>query len=234
MKSPTRVRRDETFVRVALHGDEGTVRELDDSAFLVDDPDMERAAPDVLEKGVLAGRVWLLDYEGEAVAYVHAVPDEGERVYIEGIGIESSKQGRGIGSILLEHCLHALQSDLDHGLSVVTVTSGRNLPMLSLLLKYGFVGRWALPGFFGPGRDRLGLQLRRGDQLIAPPTVVDRIPVTDVEGMYARVKQGLLLTSITRPDPQQFVIAEPKSSGSQVAEPPSSSIFRADWEASGR
>lgn len=54
------------------------------------------------------------------------------------------------------------------GLELVTVTSPLNVVMLSVLMREGFVVTAYLPDYFGPGRDRLALQLGTGGVLESP------------------------------------------------------------------
>ena len=150
---PTR----ECEIRVAVPADAHAVRSLDDAAFPPANRDAQRAEPGELESGVEAGDVRVLVLGGEVVAYAH-VDSDTRRIYVAGVAVRPDLQGVGLGSVLMDHLLATL-GQRRAVRPVVTVTSPRNLVMLGLATSRGFAARWVLRDYFGPGRDRFGLQL---------------------------------------------------------------------------
>lgn len=178
------------FIRTAGVADTGAVRALDDLCFPAGDPDREPAPPGELEDAVLLGDVRLLIGETGPVAYVHADrhtrPDQ---IYISGVGVAPAYQRRGLGSRLIDDCLREVEPGTREQVPIVTITSPRNLVMLRLMLARGFRGRWYLPDYFGPGRDRLGCQLSRHGT-VAPPWRTRRVSLDRVDELRAALATG--------------------------------------------
>jgi GNAT superfamily N-acetyltransferase len=118
---------------------------------------LERAAPGELERGVEAGDVWVVECAEGVVGYAHLDRQCRSRFVVAGLVVVPSRRGHRLGTSLLAAALESV--DLGRT-PVCAVTSPENLVMLNLLFARGFVGRWALPGYFGPALHRVGLQLR--------------------------------------------------------------------------
>jgi GNAT superfamily N-acetyltransferase len=170
------------------HGpaDVRTVRDLDDAAFPALSPDQQRASPGELEDGVAAGDVYLLERDGQPVAYLHLDRQVPQRIYVSGLAVRPDLQGGGLGRMIIDHFLPVVQDRLP-STAVVTVTSPRNLVMLGLMLSRGFAARWVLRDFFGPGRDRFGCQLRTTFSL--PPGRLQLVPTSSLEVVYGLMEQ---------------------------------------------
>ena len=136
------------------------VRELDNLVFPADDRDRQRAGPGELEDGVMAGDVHVLERLGEVVAYLHTDRSRPNMIFVSGIAVRPDVQGLGLGTMMIDHFLDSLPASIRGSVPITTITSPRNLAMLRLLFARGFAGRWFLTDYFGPGRDRVGCQLR--------------------------------------------------------------------------
>ncbi len=75
----------------------------------------------------------LAEEMGQFVGFAHII-DEGERVLIQGIGVTESMRGQGVGTILLEHILHALR---DNDRPIFLKVKALN-PVIDLYCRYGF------------------------------------------------------------------------------------------------
>ena len=151
------------------------VRELDDQVFPPGDRDRQRAAPGELEAGVLAGDVHVLERLGEVVAYLHTDRSRPNMIFVSGIAVRPDVQGLGLGTMMIDHFLDSLPAAIRSSVPITTITSPRNLAMLRLLFARGFAGRWFLRDYFGPGRDRVGCQLR-GHGTPWPPAAEIHVP----------------------------------------------------------
>jgi hypothetical protein len=147
-------------VRHAQTSDQRIVRWLDDVAFPLSSTDEQRAAPGELEAGIDAGEVTLLEVADEPIGYMHVDSSIDGCLYIRGMGVRPNAQWQTYGSQFSDHMLASAGADVRRRRAIITVTSPRNAAMLRILFGRGFAVRWALPDFFGPGRHRLGFQLR--------------------------------------------------------------------------
>jgi ribosomal protein S18 acetylase RimI-like enzyme len=71
---------------------------------------------------------------GRMVGFAHLI-DDGEKVILQGIGVDKSARGQGIGTLLLEHILAAL-GDLDKPIYLKVRVMN---PAIDLYSRYGFV-----------------------------------------------------------------------------------------------
>jgi ribosomal protein S18 acetylase RimI-like enzyme len=148
------------WLRQAQADEKTLVRELDDEIFPANDDALERAEPGELERAADLGDVVLLERDGVPVGYVHMDTTHRDRyVYISGFGIRPAEQGKGLGTQMID-LLFERFADLRTDVPWFTVTSPLNYLMLRILFHRDFGGRWFMPDFFGPGRHRLGCQLR--------------------------------------------------------------------------
>jgi ribosomal protein S18 acetylase RimI-like enzyme len=172
-------------IRLAGPADASTVRKLDDLAFAVGG---QAAEPGELEAGVAAGDIHVLIHAGEPVAYLHADTSRAGRIYVAGVAVHPDLQGRKLGSALVDHML-ALLGDERHVTPVLTVTSPSNTRMLKALLRRGFVARWFLADYFGPGYDRFGCQLLPVPPQVDPAHRV-RVPVARLDQIAELIRTG--------------------------------------------
>ncbi len=73
---------------------------------------------------------------GRVVGFAHII-DDGERVILQGIGVDKSARGHGVGTILLEHVLSALSGTEKPIFLKVKVMN----PAIDLYSRYGFMLR---------------------------------------------------------------------------------------------
>ncbi|MFN7991256.1 MAG: GNAT family N-acetyltransferase [Candidatus Micrarchaeia archaeon] len=71
---------------------------------------------------------------GRPVGFAHIV-DDGDRILIQGIGVERSMRGQGVGTLLLEHVLDALR-DTDRPIFLKVKATN---PAIDLYSRYGFM-----------------------------------------------------------------------------------------------
>ncbi|HSN93689.1 MAG TPA: GNAT family N-acetyltransferase [Anaerolineaceae bacterium] len=107
------------------------------------DPHFERSKCDELyqiwiEKSINDPhqRVFTYKPENKALGYVSVYPGENNSATIGLVGIAKVCQGQGIGSRLINHCLHTLQAEACTQVEVVT--QGRNTIAIQLYEKCGF------------------------------------------------------------------------------------------------
>jgi ribosomal protein S18 acetylase RimI-like enzyme len=90
--------------------------------------------PDAMVQVTDDDTLLLAEYGGKPVGFAHLV-DEGDRVVLQGIGVDSSMRGQGVGTILLEHILDTLaDSDRPIYLKVKALN-----PVIDLYSRYGFM-----------------------------------------------------------------------------------------------
>ncbi len=73
---------------------------------------------------------------GRLIGFAHVI-DEGDRVIIQGLGVDKSVRGHGVGSILLEHILDALKDGEKPIYLKVKIMN----PAIDLYIRYGFILR---------------------------------------------------------------------------------------------
>ncbi len=71
---------------------------------------------------------------GRMIGFAHVI-DEGDRVILQGIGVDKSARGQGVGSILLEHILDALKENQKPLYLKVKIMN----PAIDLYSRYGFI-----------------------------------------------------------------------------------------------
>jgi GNAT superfamily N-acetyltransferase len=212
-------------VRVARSRDAAIVRALDDAVFPPDHLDLQRAEPGELEAGVAAGDVHLLELGGDPVAYLHADRSERGRVFVSGLAVRPDLQRHGLGTVLVDRFLWSLGDPRALRTPVIAVTSPRNHTMLRVLFARGFVARWVLPDHFGPGRHRLGCQLRSGVDW-PPGSGAGWVPTTAVGTLRWLVQTRGLVIRALRPASSApvfgpvFELAEPASGDLLPCTPP--------------
>lgn len=77
--------------------------------------------------------VLLADYEGRMVGFAHLI-DDSERIIVQGLGVDESMRGQGVGTLLLEHLLDMIGDDFR---PVYMKVKPMN-PALDLYARYGF------------------------------------------------------------------------------------------------
>lgn len=78
--------------------------------------------------------VFIAEMHGRPVGFAHLI-DDGEAILLQGIGVDKSVRGQGVGTILLEHVLGGLQdSDRPIFLKVKVMN-----PAIDLYQRYGFM-----------------------------------------------------------------------------------------------
>jgi ribosomal protein S18 acetylase RimI-like enzyme len=77
--------------------------------------------------------VLFAEYEGRKVGFAHLI-DMGERYILQGIGVESSMRGRGVGSMLMDHVME-LTGDSDRPIFLKVKVMN---PAIDLYSRYGF------------------------------------------------------------------------------------------------
>jgi GNAT superfamily N-acetyltransferase len=76
----------------------------------------------------------LAEFDGQVIGFAHIV-DEGDRIILQGLGVERSMRGQGVGTMLLEHILHTLG---DTERPIFLKVKGMN-PAVDLYARYGFM-----------------------------------------------------------------------------------------------
>ncbi|HSV67125.1 MAG TPA: GNAT family N-acetyltransferase [Mycobacteriales bacterium] len=157
-------------LRYATLADLAALTDLDNACFLLDHTDQQRAAPGELEHGLVHGEISVVEVDEVIVGFLHADRPAPDQVWMHGLGVRADFRRRGLGGLLLDRFLTSLGASPMGGsplggsqLSVTTVTSPRNLPMIRLLLSRGFGARRVVRDYFGPGKDRLLCQLMPDD-----------------------------------------------------------------------
>jgi GNAT superfamily N-acetyltransferase len=183
-------------IRVAEPADAQAVRWLDDLCFPPDSLELEPAPPGELEQAVEAGDVRLLEHDGEPVGYLHADTSMPGRIYVSGLAVHPRLQRLGLGPLLIQECLGSLDDQVRDLVPIVTVTSPFNVRMLRVLFRRDFAVRWFVRDYFGPGRHRFGLQLRRRPP--HPPAAPSAVSwSTDLDRVYDAVqRRGLLVCGV--------------------------------------
>jgi GNAT superfamily N-acetyltransferase len=75
----------------------------------------------------------LAEFQGQKVGFAHII-DYGERIVLQGIGVDKSMRGRGIGTLLMEHVMDvASETDRPIFLKVKVMNSA-----VELYARYGF------------------------------------------------------------------------------------------------
>ena len=185
---------DSLTFRVAVESDLPAIKSLDELCFQPGDPDRIPAAPGELEHGVASrGTTIALDEYQSVVAYVQTERPAPHHAHITGVAVHPNWRGKGLASQLIRMVLGETGSS---DVSVSVVTSPRNVPMLKVLFRNGFIARLSVPDFHGPGAERLYLQHKSKVDYI---DVDDRllIPQKSWEsGRQFLAKEGYVLTDV--------------------------------------
>lgn len=139
-----------SIVRASLQ-DLDAIKRLDNAVFPEGNADLEPASESELNHGVVNGDIFVAVSEGWIVGFIH-FEKLGPIVNLVSLAVDPQHQGQGFGQALMEHMSDLLSPSVEE---VSCVTSPRNAPMVSLLLKSGFVGTSLVEGYFGTGKDRL-------------------------------------------------------------------------------
>ncbi len=156
--------------RVAMPADRAQVEELDAICFPQNDVTLEPADPLELSRGIDNETV-LVVLEGERMlAYLHYEWPTETHAYISAIAVHPERRKSGYAQLLLKEFMtrtRLAEADAP-STSISTVTSIRNLSMLSFLLKSGFIVRTVMDDYFGPGRGRVYCQFKIRVQYVDP------------------------------------------------------------------
>lgn len=140
------------------------IKHLNDNAFATGSLIFEPADSEELKAGIDANRTFVLRvgdvvagfYQYDILADSHV---ELVSIVVDGEARSSlTQKGRGYGKALLIHFLALASTEVERLGSKATisvVTSIENLRMISMLLKHGFIVLRVIPGYFGPGKDRV-------------------------------------------------------------------------------
>lgn len=146
--------------RIANSDDLQRLVDLDAICFPVDDPDHQHASPGELESGVALRQVTVAVDGERIVGFLHVERPSADHAVISAIGVHPDYRRSGLASSMLDGYLESMGSFVLEQISLSTVTSPRNLPMLRILLSRGFVVRTFMKNYFGEERDRVYCQLR--------------------------------------------------------------------------
>ena len=90
--------------------------------------------PDAMVQITDVDLVFLAEVEGKPVGFAHVI-DDGEAVLLQGIGVEKSMRGQGVGTVLLEYVLDGLRDTEKPIYLKVKVMN----PAIDLYSRYGFM-----------------------------------------------------------------------------------------------
>jgi GNAT superfamily N-acetyltransferase len=77
--------------------------------------------------------ILLAEDNDRIIGFSHFI-DEGDRIILQGIGVEKSMRGRGVGTMLIEHTMEILE---DSDLPVYLKAKAMN-PAIDLYIRHGF------------------------------------------------------------------------------------------------
>jgi len=90
--------------------------------------------PDAMVQVTDDDTLLLAEFDGRMVGFAHIV-DDGEKILLQGIGVDKSMRGQGVGTILLEHILDTLaDTERPIFLKVKAMNSA-----IDLYSRYGFM-----------------------------------------------------------------------------------------------
>ena len=90
--------------------------------------------PDAMVQVTEEDTLFIAEFGGKPVGFAHIV-DEGDRIMLQGIGVDRSMRGQGVGTILMEHILDALR-DTDRPIFLKVKAMN---PAIDLYSRYGFM-----------------------------------------------------------------------------------------------
>ena len=74
----------------------------------------------------------LAERMGRIVGFAHVI-DEGDRIILQGLGVDDSMRGKGVGTMLLQHILGTVDEDIPVVLKVKVMN-----PAIDLYARHGF------------------------------------------------------------------------------------------------
>lgn len=95
---------------------------------------IQRIFPNALVQISDEDTVFLAEVQGKPVGFAHLV-DDGDVVLLQGIGVEKSMRGQGVGTVLLEYVLDGLR-DTDRPIYLKVKVMN---PAIDLYARYGFM-----------------------------------------------------------------------------------------------
>ncbi len=95
---------------------------------------IRRIFPEAMVQVTEDDTLLLAEYGGRLVGFAHIV-DDGERIMLQGLGVDHSMRGQGVGTVLLEHILSSL-SDTERPIFLKVKAMN---PAVDLYSRYGFM-----------------------------------------------------------------------------------------------
>lgn len=77
--------------------------------------------------------ILLADYHGKVVGFAHVI-DDVDKIIIQGLGVDRSMRGRGVGTLLMDHVIDMIEDD-DRPIFLKVRPSN---PVIDLYIRYGF------------------------------------------------------------------------------------------------
>jgi ribosomal protein S18 acetylase RimI-like enzyme len=90
--------------------------------------------PDAMVQITEEDTLLLAEEDGKLVGFAHIV-DDGDRILLQGIGVDRSARGQGVGTLLLEHILDVMR-DTDRPIFLKVKVMN---PAIDLYARYGFM-----------------------------------------------------------------------------------------------
>jgi N-acetylglutamate synthase-like GNAT family acetyltransferase len=76
--------------------------------------------------------VILAEYNRKIVGFAHVI-DDGDRLILQGLGVDDDVRGKGVGTLLLQHILNTIDEDIPVMLKVKALN-----PAVDLYARHGF------------------------------------------------------------------------------------------------
>ncbi|MEP6481113.1 MAG: N-acetyltransferase [Rhodoglobus sp.] len=169
---------------------------MDRMAFPSNDPDREPAANGELEQGIAEGWTTVAAVDGRLVGFLQYDLIGDSAIDLVSLAVDPSARRQGVGSALLQNFLANIRG-LDSERVISLVTSPRNVGMLALVFRHGFVATRAIRDYFGKDKDRLYCQ---HDAYAAQVDVESRmvIPVQAVDHIFHLLERDENVISAVR------------------------------------